>query len=137
MVLDMDRQPLLTGIEARPLRDRPALQNAIEFEPEIVVQPPRGVLLHDKGERRGNGFRTYLPRRLRRSVEVAFAVVFFERHRGKTGRLALESWSRPPLYNHPANGRAQRSPVTLERPAVIRRGGPSRRGSPLRQRGRE
>jgi hypothetical protein len=46
------------------------------------MQPSRGVLLHDKGERRGCRVLAYPTRRLRRSAEVAFAVVLFERHRG-------------------------------------------------------
>ena len=48
VVLGVHREPLLAGIEARALRHRPALQHAVELEPEIIVQAPRGVLLHDE-----------------------------------------------------------------------------------------
>src|SRR5580693_3540216 len=48
MVLDLDREPLLAGDEARAAGHRPALQDAVQFEPEIVMEPPRIVLLHDE-----------------------------------------------------------------------------------------
>ena len=48
MVLGAHRQPLVAGIEARPLRHRPALQHAVELEPEIPVEPRRVVLLDDE-----------------------------------------------------------------------------------------
>ena len=48
VVLDVDGETLFRRIEARPPRHRPALQNAVELEPEIVVQPRRGVLLNDE-----------------------------------------------------------------------------------------
>src|SRR5207248_11515231 len=74
-------QPLLPRIEARPLRHRPALQDAVELEAKIIMQPPRRMLLDDKGER-GAGFfmRGRHARRLRRLAEIAFASVFLERH---------------------------------------------------------
>ena len=50
--LDMDREALLAGIETGTLRDRPAQQNSAEFEAEIIMQPGRCMLLHDKRERR-------------------------------------------------------------------------------------
>ncbi len=48
MILGPDREPLDGGIEAWPLRHRPALQDAIEFQAEVIVQPPRVMLLHDE-----------------------------------------------------------------------------------------
>ena len=48
MVLDRDRKPLLAGDQARAARHRPALQDAVQFEPKIVVEAPRVVLLHDE-----------------------------------------------------------------------------------------
>jgi hypothetical protein len=47
MVLDMDREPLLVGDEARPFRHGPALEDAVQLQAEIVVHPARGVLLDD------------------------------------------------------------------------------------------
>src|SRR5260221_8782125 len=48
MVLDMDGKALLAGIEARALGNRPALEDAVELEAEIVMQPRRRMLLDDK-----------------------------------------------------------------------------------------
>ena len=48
MILDLDRQALVARIEARTLRHRPALQHAIEFEAEVVVQAARRMALHDE-----------------------------------------------------------------------------------------
>src|ERR1700722_15417799 len=47
MVLDMDRQALFAGDQARPAGHRPALHHPIELEPKIIVQPAGGVLLDD------------------------------------------------------------------------------------------
>ena len=49
MVFDLNGQPLFTGNEARATRHRPALHDAVEFEPKVVVEAPCGVLLNDKG----------------------------------------------------------------------------------------
>ena len=49
MILDVHREAPLEGVEARPLGHGPALQRALELEPEIVVQPRRRVLLDDEG----------------------------------------------------------------------------------------
>ena len=45
MVLDLDREPFFAGVEAWAAGDRPALHDPVEFEPKVVVQPPRGMLL--------------------------------------------------------------------------------------------
>jgi hypothetical protein len=45
VVLDVHREALFARVEAGPTRHRPALHDAIEFEPKIVVQPPRGMFL--------------------------------------------------------------------------------------------
>src|SRR5262249_30317051 len=45
MILDMHRQTLLPGIEARSLRNRPAQQDAAPLEAEIVVEARGRVLL--------------------------------------------------------------------------------------------
>src|SRR5215475_12027479 len=70
MILNVHRQALVVGIEARALRHRPAQQYAIEFETEVVVHTPRGVLLNDEAERAGAPL-LYLPARLRCHPEVA------------------------------------------------------------------
>src|SRR5207247_7026775 len=48
MALDLHSQPLFARIEARALGYRPALQCAIELQAEVVVEPPRCMLLHNK-----------------------------------------------------------------------------------------
>ena len=45
VVLDMNGEPALAGVEARALRHGPALEHAVELEPQIIVQPACGVLL--------------------------------------------------------------------------------------------
>src|SRR2546421_9471200 len=48
MVLDLDREPFLARHQARSACDRPALHHAIKFEPQVIVQSPRSVLLNDE-----------------------------------------------------------------------------------------
>src|SRR5690606_15919536 len=47
MVLDFHRQALDGRIDARALRHGPALHDAVQLQPEIVVQPAGVVLLDD------------------------------------------------------------------------------------------
>src|SRR5271169_1858436 len=44
MILDVNGETFFVGIEAWPARDGPALHHAVKFEPQIVMQPRRGVL---------------------------------------------------------------------------------------------
>ena len=48
VVFDLDRQAFLRRIETRSLRHGPALQNAVVFETEVIMQAPRRVFLHDE-----------------------------------------------------------------------------------------
>ena len=48
MVFDLDRKPLVMGIERRPFGHGPGFENAIQFEPQIVVEAGGVVLLDDK-----------------------------------------------------------------------------------------
>src|SRR5437762_895970 len=50
MILDFDGEPSRRWIEARSLRDGPALHDAAELEPEVVVEVTGGVLLDDERE---------------------------------------------------------------------------------------
>ena len=43
-----DREPLLGRVERRALRHRPALQHAVELEPQVVVVGGGVVLVHDE-----------------------------------------------------------------------------------------
>ena len=76
MVLDLDREPLFAWDEARALVTRPALEDAVQFKPEIVVQ------------RRASCFWTTdsilppAPRRPRlgHRSEIALGAILLERH---------------------------------------------------------
>ena len=52
VVLDLDGEPLVCRIEGGPPRDGPGLQDAVQFEPEVEVQPGRGMLLHHETQGR-------------------------------------------------------------------------------------
>ena len=51
MVLRPDGEAAGGGIRTRALRDRPAEQHAIHFEPEVEMQPSGRMGLHDKRQR--------------------------------------------------------------------------------------
>src|SRR6185312_2901757 len=71
VVLDLDREPLLTWHEAGAARHRPAFHGAADLEPQIVMQPPRGMLLdHESMAALSN-----LSARLLGEVEAALGVV--------------------------------------------------------------
>ena len=72
MVLDVDRKPLLARDEAWAARHRPALHDAVKLEPQVIMQPPRRVLLDDELIALRSGG---LPARLRRHVELAFLAI--------------------------------------------------------------
>src|SRR6185437_7615051 len=48
MVLGAHREAVLAGIEARSFRYRPALQDSVELQPKVPVQPRGLVLLDDE-----------------------------------------------------------------------------------------
>ena len=89
MVFSADRQSLVSGIQAGPFGYRPAQQNTVEFQPEIVVEPCRIVLLNEVGKTLPVDRR--LRARLRRLFEIALPFVFFESHKpiGERPRLRL------------------------------------------------
>ncbi len=47
MILDLDRQPAVLGIEAGSARDGPALVDAVDLQPEVIVQAARRMHLDD------------------------------------------------------------------------------------------
>src|ERR1700746_2061200 len=49
MIFHFHREALLAGHEARSLGDGPALEHAVEFEAEVVMQAARRVLLDHEG----------------------------------------------------------------------------------------
>src|ERR1700704_3817814 len=48
VILDLDREALLARNKARAAGDGPALHDAVELEPKVVMQPARGMLLNDE-----------------------------------------------------------------------------------------
>ena len=55
MILHVHGKALFVGIERRPLGHGPGLEDPIAFEPEIVVQAPRGMLLDHEEQRPAPG----------------------------------------------------------------------------------
>ena len=72
VILYLDRQTLVSRIEARPTRHGPAFENAVQLQPEVEMQPCRVVLLHDKEMSLGL---LHLAPRLGRRLEVAHRLV--------------------------------------------------------------
>ena len=56
MVLCPDRQPLVGRIRIRPFCDGPAPQDAVEFQPEVIVKTGGGVFLDQVRELVGSYF---------------------------------------------------------------------------------
>src|SRR5262245_43004806 len=82
MILHLHGEALVGGVEAGPLGHRPALEGALELEPEVVVEPAGHVLLDHEGSRaraapRG---RRRFARRLRRGLEVPLATILAQPH---------------------------------------------------------
>ena len=83
MILGPDSQAFVGGIETGSLRDGPAQEDAIQFEPEVIMQAGRIMLLDQIRQ-------LFLPRRsppgnpawrrLGRLAEIPLALVFFESH---------------------------------------------------------
>jgi hypothetical protein len=76
MVLDVDRQDALAGLERNTLRDRPRGQRTVALEPEVVVKPACVVALHH--EHRVTGAAALRAERLGRLRTVALALVVAE-----------------------------------------------------------
>ena len=77
MILDVHSKPFFARIEARPPRHGPALHHAIEFEAEIVMQPPRRVFLDHIAISDAVAFAAA---RLSGDAEFPFLTVKFEGH---------------------------------------------------------
>jgi hypothetical protein len=50
VIFHLDRKALVVRIERRPLRHCPGFEDAVELEPQIVVQPGGVVLLNDEAQ---------------------------------------------------------------------------------------
>ncbi len=96
VVLDVDGEMLVVRIEARALRHGPALERAVELEPDVVVQPPGRVLLDDEevAARAGLDVRSGLGC----LAEVPFLAVALQCHAQSmpvTPRAAAPAWTGP------------------------------------------
>src|SRR5262249_2130270 len=81
VILDVNGQALFRRVKARATGHRPALHHAIEFEAEIVMQPPRRVLLnHIAIASAIASTATLTAARLRRDAEFALLAIDFESH---------------------------------------------------------
>ena len=90
MIFDVDGEPLVAGHEARPARHRPAHHHAIEFKPQIVMQPRGVVLLDDVAALLAAGLPASLAARLGSLAEVAFLPVGPELRHGVF--VSLRAW---------------------------------------------
>src|SRR5262249_21957898 len=93
MILGADGQALDLRTEARAARDSPALQHAVQLQPEVVMQAPGGVLLGHVAPAR---FAALCALRLRSFRESALGMIGREaRQRAlSASRLALAGrWS--------------------------------------------
>src|SRR5215475_2201807 len=75
VVFHLYGEPLLARHQARAARYRPALHHAVELEPQIVMQPPGGVLLDDIGVAAPA---LHLALRLRGHVKTTFGAISFQ-----------------------------------------------------------
>src|SRR5688572_20363970 len=80
VIFRLRRQPAFARHQARPLRNSPALQDAIELEPEIVVERSGGVLLNYEAEDLAVGSSVAVPGGLGAFLEITFSAVFVEAH---------------------------------------------------------
>ena len=55
VILDLNREPLVMGIERWPAGHSPRFKDTIELKPKIVMQPRCGMLLDDKPPTIGGG----------------------------------------------------------------------------------
>ena len=89
MILGLHRQALVRMALRRPLRHRPRLQRPVNRQPEIVVQPRRGVLLHYERTSvlfRWTGLQPQLGHRLRQARASAVTPPALSRVRGSGAR---------------------------------------------------
>jgi hypothetical protein len=81
VVFGLDGEPLVAGVQRRPLADGPRLEDAAHLQPEVEVEHRGVVLLHDEAVT--VDFR-HFPARLRRAAEVSLLVISFEPHFGRS-----------------------------------------------------
>jgi hypothetical protein len=78
VILDAHRQVTLTAAKRDPFRDGPARQDAVPFEPKVVVEPPRSVSLDDETWLISG--RLELPERLGRVTRLPTLAILVQAH---------------------------------------------------------
>src|SRR5690242_14454669 len=74
MIFDFDRQPLCRRIERWNLGNRPGFVDAIEFKPQVEMQPGRGMALNNEAQTRRLALRDTTTR-FGSDAEIAFRAV--------------------------------------------------------------
>ena len=87
MVFDLDRKATIMWVDRWAARHRPGFEDPVEFEPQIIVKPPSGMLLHNKAQPL-RGSDSGLSARLLGLAEIAFGAVL--------GELGFRHFSRTP-----------------------------------------
>ena len=106
MVLDVHCQVALAGLLRNPLRHGPAGERPAALQPQVVVQTPRSMALHD--EYRAPATLPTAPERLRRARRIALAAVVLERH---VVVIPPVAWARE-LHKQPADRDRRRASNT-------------------------
>ena len=95
VILGVHREPALAALERRPLRYCPRREHTVHLQTHVPMEACRVMAMHDIAARRG--LLRPLTFRLRRALEVAFALVLGEAH---------------PLFSSPLSRRRDGAPFS-------------------------
>ena len=95
MVFGFHGQPLVIGVQRRPLGNRPRLEDPVHFQAQVVVQAARGVSLHNK-DRRGTRRRRQLLLAAARGLGCLFKATFLAIGDQRHGRVGTSRFYFPP-----------------------------------------
>src|SRR5439155_1307095 len=124
MVLDVHGEPLFVRAHRRPLGHGPALQHAVDLQAQIVVEPPRRVLVDDEPAATGLA---RAAERFRRQRGIPLSPIFLE-----IAALSTAATLHPNLRRRVANRRPRKtiSSNTGVRTTVSRSVTPTTTGAP-------
>jgi len=114
VILDVERRPAYIGIQSGSLRDCPADQHAVHFQPEVVVQPACAVPLDNEPSDIRLGPGDGGARRLRRPGEIPFAPVSLQGLRFRLNRGACRIVGHGPIPSPAAVGCRRRRLVSTQ-----------------------
>src|SRR5439155_5040424 len=89
MVLHHDRQAFVGRVQRRALGNRPTLEDAVHFEPEVVMKPRRLMLLDDEHQGTATGARLSLG--LGRPLKTALPAIGLQ-SQGKSFLSVFHPW---------------------------------------------